>query len=122
VARFTARFDRLPMKGFGLEIYRILYYFILFAPIGLLLGVIVTDPRTPSRFRKGIALAGLIGPLLIMQGTLLILDRRTLRADNILFNLLFPLLAMTLMIAWLDPGQLAGALRTTANVIRRRGR
>lgn len=122
VGRFTARFDRLPMKGFGLEIYRILYYFILFVPIGLLLGVMATDPRTASEIRRWIPAAGLIAPLLIMQGALLIVDRRTPRADNILWNIVLPLLAMTLMIAWLDPVQLAGALRTTANVIRRRGR
>lgn len=122
VQRFTARFDRLPMKGPGLEIYRILYYFILFVPIGLLAGVIVTDPRTPLKIRAWIAVASLLAPLLLMQGMLCILDHRTPRADNFLLNLVLPLLAMTLMIWWLEPAQLDAGLRTAANVIRRRGR
>ncbi len=122
VRRYLARFERLPMKGFGLEIYRIVCYCILFAPIGLMAGVVVADPRVSRKIRNRIALAGLLGPALIMQGMLLIADRRVPRADNILLNLIVPSLAMALIVGWLAPEQITLGFRTAANVFRRRGR
>ncbi len=120
--RFVSRFDRLPISGFHLEIYRLLYYFVLFVPIGLLLGVMVSDPRTSVRVRQAIVVAGVLIPCLLMQGVLVFIDHRPLRSDNVVSNLIAPALAMLAMAYWLTDGSILRSLRPASNVISPRGR
>jgi VanZ family protein len=87
VARYLARAMTLPIDGYLPEMYRSAFFLINFAPLGLMVALLVAAPNIAPPLRSIAAVAGVILPTLAMQLMLIVVAHRSLRTDNLLIGL-----------------------------------
>lgn len=88
---------QLPYVG-----YKLLYYGLIFIPLGSLLGLILMVLQGSPRVQFGLVFSGLFGPPLLLEGLLVNMTPRSLALENLGLSLGFMIFGLWLMYKSLD--------------------
>ncbi len=97
-------FQLLPFdaNSINLEIYKILYYGLIFIPLGFFLALIRARARGKVIFYALLFCGGILFPSLILEVMLAIGTQRAIRLDNLLFSMALAVSTMLIVKRWAD--------------------
>lgn len=97
-------FQLLPFdaNSIKLEIYKILYYGLIFIPLGLFLALIRAKTRGKVIFYALLLCGGILAPALILEVMLATGTQRAIRLENLLFSMALAVSTMLIVKRWAE--------------------